>query len=122
MTDILPLAIYLFIYGGGVITWSSKKQAVVALSTTEAEYIALSAAAQEAAWLQKLLLDLRMPPQPLIIMEDNQGAIALANNPIGHSRTKHIDIRFHFIRESNEKGLIIDKIFFFSFNMTHVTT
>ena len=47
-----------------------------------------------------------MPPQSLIIMEDNQGAIALANNPIGHSRTKHIDIRFHFIRESHEKGLI----------------
>ncbi len=89
-----------------MITWSSKKQPVVALSTTEAEYIALSAAVQEAAWLHKLLLDLRMPSQPLVMMEDNQGAIALVKNPIGHSRTKHIDIRFHFVREAHENGLI----------------
>ena len=96
----------LFIFGGGAICWSSKKQAVVALSTYEAKYIALSAATQEAAWLQKLLLDLRMRSQPMVMMEDNQGAIALAKNPIGHSRTKHIDIRFHFIREAQENGLI----------------
>ena len=95
-----------FVFGNGAITWTSKKQAVVALSTSEAEYIALSAAAQEAAWLQKLFSDLLMSSQPIVMMEDNQGAIALAKNPIAHSRTKHIDIRFHFIREAQENGVI----------------
>ncbi len=95
-----------FIFGGGAISWLSKKQAVVALSTSEAEYIALSSAAQEAVWLQKLLLELQMPIQPITVMEDNQGAIALAKNPIAHSRTKHIDIRFHFVREAQEEELI----------------
>ncbi len=96
----------MFIFGGGAISWLSKKQAVIALSTSEAEYIALSLAAQEAAWLQKLLLELQMPPQPIIMMEDNQGATALAKNPIARSRTKHIDVRFHFLREAQEDGLI----------------
>ena len=68
--------------------------------------MALSLAAQEAAWLQKLLTDLQIPPKPIVIKEDNQGAIALARNPIAHSRTKHIDIRFHFIREAQEEGII----------------
>ena len=76
------------------------------MSTSEAEYITRSAAAQEVAWLQKVLLDLQMSSQPIVMMEDNQGAIALANNPIAHSRTKHIDIRFHFIREAQKNGLI----------------
>ena len=95
-----------FTLAGGAITWLSKKQAVVALSTSEAEYVALSMAAQEAAWLLKLLTDLQIPKEPIIIMEDNQGAIALARNPISHSRTKHIDIRFHFVREAQEEGMI----------------
>lgn len=84
----------LFLYGSGAICWASKKQPVVALSTAESEYIALSAAKQEAAWLQKLFSDLQMPLQPIVMMEDNQGAIALARNPVAHSRTKHIDIRY----------------------------
>ena len=95
----------LLIFGGGAICWASRKQSVVALSTAESEYIALSAAVQEAAWLQKLLADLRMPSQPIVMMEDNQGAIALAKNPVAHSRTKHIDIHFHYIREAQENGL-----------------
>ena len=96
----------MFTLAGGAITWLSKKQADVALSTSEAEYVALSMAAQEAAWLLKLLTDLQIPKEPIIIMEDNQGAIALARNPIAHSQTKHIDIHFHFIREAQEEGMI----------------
>ena len=99
----------MFLLAGGAISWLSKKQAVVALSTSEAEYVALSLAAQEAAWLQKLLTDLQIPTKPIVIKEDNQGAIALARNPIAHSRTKHIDIRFHFIREAQEG--IIDTVY-----------
>ena len=68
--------------------------------------MALSMAAQEAAWLQKLFTDLQIPTKPIVINEDNQGAIALAQNPIAHSRTKHIDVRFHFIRKVREEGII----------------
>jgi len=81
-----------FIFGGAAICWTSKEQPVIALSTAECEYIALSSAAQEAAWLQKLLADLQMPSKPIIMMEDHQRAMALAKNPVAHSRTNHIDI------------------------------
>ena len=88
----------LFMMSGAAITWSSKKQPVVALSTTEAEYVALSAATQEAVWLSRLLSDIKAPPQTLILIkEDNQGTIAIARNPVSHSRTKHIDIKFHYV-------------------------
>ena len=72
----------------GPVSWISKKQPVIALSTSEAEYIAVSAAAQEAVWLRRLLADLKaLPESPTIIMEDNQGAMALAKNPVAHART-----------------------------------
>ena len=92
----------LFLMAGGPVNWLSKKQAVVALSTSEAEYIALSSATQEAMWLRKLLIsDLQVTSQePTVLMEDNQGAISIARNPVAHSRTKHIDIRYHYIREA----------------------
>ena len=86
---------------GGAISWLSQKQATVALSTAEAEYIALGSATQEAIWLRRLLSDLKVEVDtPTDILEDNQGAIAIAKNPVGHKRTKHIDIRYHFIREA----------------------
>ncbi|MCP3662963.1 MAG: Ty1/Copia family ribonuclease HI [Gammaproteobacteria bacterium] len=91
----------------GAVSWLSKRQAVVALSTAEAEYIALSTATPEVIWLRKLLKDLGQPPEgPTTLYEDNQGAIAIAQNPVAHSRTKHIDIRYHFIREGIESGLM----------------
>ena len=80
----------------GAVSWLSKKQATVALSTAEAEYVALSTATQEAIWLRRLLTDVGEPlEEPIVIHEDNQGAIAMAKNPVGHARTKHIDIRYH---------------------------
>ena len=97
----------LFLMGGGAISWLSKKQAIVALSTSEAEYIALSSATQEAVWLRRLLTDLRVVKEPVVLMEDNQGAIAIARNPIAHARTKHIDIRYHYIREAVHSGMIV---------------
>jgi len=97
----------LFMMAGGPVSWLSKKQAIVALSTSEAEYVAVSAATQEAVWLRRLLLDLQSPPDgPTVIMEDNQGAIAIAKNPIVHNRTKHIDIRFHYVREAVQDEVI----------------
>ena len=97
----------LFMMSGAAIDWISKKQPVVALSTTEAEYVALSAATQEAVWLSRLLTDIKAPPKaPIVIKEDNQGTIAVARNPVSHNRTKHIDIKFHYVREALEDGII----------------
>ena len=94
----------------GAVSWLSKKQATVALSTAEAEYAALSTATQEAIWLRRLLTDVGEPlEEPIVIHEDNQGAIAMAKNPVGHARTKHIDIRYHFVREGVQNGVIVLK-------------
>ena len=99
-----------FLLAKGAVSWLSKKQATVALSTTEAEYVALSTATQEAIWLRRLLADVGKPlEEPIVINEDNQGAIAMAKNPVGHARTKHIDIRYHFVREGVQDGAIILK-------------
>jgi len=95
----------LFLYGDGAISWLSKKQPVVALSTSEAEYIALSYAVQEAIWLKSLLTSVGVVvDKPIIIKEDNQGAIAIAKDPVKHTRAKHIDIRFHFLRDVIKRG------------------
>ena len=73
----------------------------------EAEYIALGSATQEAIWLNQLLTDLRIDTKGSIeILEDNQSAIAVAKNSVGHKRTKHIDIKHHFIREAVQAGKI----------------
>ena len=97
----------LFIMSGATISWTSKKQATVSLSTAEAEYIALNTATQEAVWLQRLLEGLdEKKYKPTIIMGDNQGSIAIARNPVFRARTKHIDIRHHFIREALQDGVI----------------
>lgn len=96
-----------FLMSGGSVSWFSKKQPIVTLSTAEAEYVALSAATQEAAWIRRLLSDLRVTQDhPTVLMEDNQGTICIANNPVSHSRTKHIDVRYHYVREALVKGEI----------------
>ena len=90
-----------FILAGAAITWLSQKQATVALSTSEAEYMSLGLATQEAIWLRYLLKDLCISTEvPTLIHEDNQGAIAMTKDPVGHKCTKHIDIKHHFIREA----------------------
>ena len=89
-----------FSLAGGAVSWSSKKQATFALSTAEAEYVALSGATQEAVWLRRLLEDVGVPPEgPTVIHEDNQGAMAMVKNPVGHAKAKHNDIRDNFVRE-----------------------
>ena len=89
------------VMAGGAVSWLSKKQATVALSRAEAEYVALSSITQEAVWVRRLLSDIEaMLTGPTVIMEDNQGTLVIANNPIAHSRTKHTDIRYHFVREA----------------------
>ena len=87
---------------GSAISWKSMRQPTVALSSTEAEYMGLSACTQEALYLKQLCKEIDptfVITEPIIIYEDNQCAIALVENPVHHQRTKHIDIRFHFIRD-----------------------
>jgi hypothetical protein len=96
-----------FIIAGGAVSWNSKKQATVALSSTEAEYMAATQATKEAIWLRKILTDLGYTQdQPTVIYGDNQSCIALTKNPTYHARTKHIDIQHHFVREKVEDGTI----------------
>ena len=86
--------------GEGIVSWSSKKQPIVALSSAEAEYIAATHAAKEILWLRALLTELGRPPTgPTTLHVDNQSAIAIAKDPKFHARTKHIDVRYHFIRD-----------------------
>jgi hypothetical protein len=98
---------YCFIFCGSSITWESRKQCTVALSSTEAEYMALSDATKEGIYLRKLLNELCDENiEKVSILTDNTGSIKLAENPIFHKRTKHIDIRHHFIRDALKNGII----------------
>lgn len=93
---------------GPVVSWKSKKQASVALSTCEAEYMALSATCQEVSYLCRLLKDIvKREFEPVNIKMDNQGAIALCKNPVYHMKSKHIDIRYHFVRDYYQSKKII---------------
>ena len=95
---------YIFCLGTKPISWSSKKQKTVALSSAEAEYIATTDAACEAVWLRRILSDMQHKEStPTIIMCDNMSAIAMTKNPVFHSRTKHIEIRHHYIRNLVQK-------------------
>jgi hypothetical protein len=101
---------YVFMISGGCVSWMSKLQPTVALSSAEAEYMAVCAAVQEAIHMRSLLRDLGcQQDQPTIIFEDNQGCIALSENPVHHKRTKHIEIRYHFTRERVESGEVVLK-------------
>ena len=87
-----------FLSHGNVVSWKWKRQPTVATSSIEAEYMALYAAAQEAVWLRLLLSDIGFElGAATTIYEGNQGCIALAKNPVYHSRTKHIEIKFYFL-------------------------
>ena len=97
-------------FGNSTITWSSRRQPTVAKSSTEAEYVSLSAATQEVIWLRRLFKCLGIDSDsPSKIYEDNQGAIEISRNPKHHDRTKHIDVCHHFVRErvaSNEVAVL----------------
>ena len=90
---------YVFIMHGGAISWNSRLQPTVAVSTTEAEYMAAASAVKEALWLRKLMADLGHDVSTLKIYGDNQGALKLLKHPIASVRSKHIDVIYHFSRE-----------------------
>ena len=98
---------YVFTLGGGPICWKSSVQSTVALSTTEAEYMAVAEAAKEALWLTGLVKELGVEQGGVQLHCDSQSAIYLAKNQVYHARTKHIDVRYHKIRELITSGKIL---------------
>ncbi|KAJ4763435.1 Pol [Rhynchospora pubera] len=90
--------------GGSLVSWSSRKQTSVALSTTEAEYVAAGSCCTQLLWMMQTLRDFELDFQKIPILCDNTSAILISKNPVLHSRTKHTEIRHHFIRDHVEKG------------------
>lgn len=88
------------------VSWISRIQKIVALSTTEADYVAVTEASEELIWLQGLLTELGFMQEKSVLYSDNQSAIHLAKNSAFHSRTKHIGLRYHFIRSLLEDEVL----------------
>lgn len=106
-TDRKSFSGYVFTLAGAAISWSSRKQRCTALSTVEAEYVAMCQATKEALWLQQFLGELsasEFAQEPQILKVDNQGAISLAKNQVTSERSKHIDLKYFFLREKIEEG------------------
>jgi len=97
---------WVFMNGGGAISWSSKLQPTVSCSTAEAEYITAAAATREALWLKKLMGDLGEPDRPVPMAEDNLACLSLIANPEGTGRAKHIDTAHHLVRERAAMGAV----------------
>ncbi|KAF2299921.1 hypothetical protein GH714_005965 [Hevea brasiliensis] len=98
---------YVFMFGSGVVSRSSKKQAIIILSTTEAEFVAATTCACQAIWLRKILEELHFKQEgATAIYCDNSSTIKLAKNPVLHGRSKHIDVKFHFLRDLTRDGII----------------
>jgi hypothetical protein len=104
---------FAFFVGKGVVSWSSKKQLIITLSSTlsstEAEYVALTHSSKDIIWIHKLLVEFSsiFPfTLPTTLFCDNQGAIRLSKDSTFHGRTKHIDVHFHFIRQTVSQGHI----------------
>jgi hypothetical protein len=102
---------YVFNLFGGAIIWMSKRQVVVALSTTKAEYMVATHARKESIWLQILCLGIGLEQKAMILDCDSQSAIFLEKNPTYHSKTKHIDVQYHFVRDMvKEKKVLLEKV------------
>ena len=96
-----------YFLGSSLVTWASQKQRIVALSSCEAEYVAAAAAACQGIWLNRLIADMLGTKEMTVkLLMDNMSAIALSKNPVHHDRSKHIDTRYHFLRECIEEGKV----------------
>ena len=99
---------YIVFYNGAPISWHSGLQSTISLSSCEAEYIALSECSREVDYLRSIVAFLQQPEDnPTEIFEDNQGTIDLVGNPVHHRRTKHVEVKYHYIRDAQEKGRVI---------------
>jgi hypothetical protein len=106
--DCISISGYIWFLNGSPVSHSTKKQTMQALSSTEAEYMALTAAIQDGIWLQSFFRCLNFViPLPLQLFADNAGAIALLKEAVNHIHTKHIDLHYHFIHHHIEKGTFV---------------
>ena len=96
---------YLFTFVGGAISWQSKLQKCVSLSTTEVEYIATTEARKDMLWMKRFLQELDLKQRDYIVHCNSQSAINLSKNIMYHARTKHIDVRYHWIRKAIKEQL-----------------
>ena len=96
--DYSSISGFAFLFGKSLVSWSSKKQPVIALSSTEAEYVTVTSGAQEALWFNALLKELGYMQETVVIYEDNEACINLTKNPQEYKRTRHIQVKYHFIR------------------------
>ena len=96
----------MFLLGNSVISWSSKKQTCIALSMMEAEFVALSVTVQEGVWLKRFVDHLRVTPSSniLTIFTDSQASISYSKDPKFHSKAKHIDIKYHYVKDMVAQG------------------
>jgi hypothetical protein len=92
--------------GRSLVSWASKKQNSVALSTAEAEYIVVGHCCAQLLWMRQTLRDYGYKLSKVPLLCDNESAIRMADNPVEHSRTKHIDIRYHFLRDHQQKAYV----------------
>lgn len=98
---------YVFVMSNGAVAWLSIKQPIVTLSTTEAEFVAATACAYQAIWMRRILKELGHTQMGSIVVNcDNNSAIKLSKNPVLHGRSKHIDLRFHFLRDLTKDGVV----------------
>ena len=97
---------YVFILGGCTISWKSQKQKTVSLSSTEAEYVALSQSTQEEIWISELITELGYTQRQVTLCNDNLSAMQSIKNSTSHNLCKHIDVRYHFIRDHYSRGTI----------------
>ncbi|GKB59914.1 hypothetical protein Tco_0916100 [Tanacetum coccineum] len=97
---------YVFTLSGEIVSWVSKLQSIVVMSITEAEYVAVAQANKEAVWLKMLLEELGHEQEKITLFCDNQSALYLARNPVFHSKTKHIRVQYHFVRQKVEEGTV----------------
>lgn len=97
---------FVFLMGGGAISWQSRKQTSVALSSTEGEFVTATTTTKEGVWLQKLLEELGVTraPKQILLHIDNQSCITLIKTPRHHEKTKHVDYKYHYIKELAEEG------------------
>lgn len=100
-------SIYVFMMEIGVVSWSSKRQSIVPLSTTEAEFVVATTCACQAISLRKILEELKFKRMgATIIFCDNNSVIGLSKNPVLHGRSKHIDVKYYFLRDLNNDGVV----------------
>lgn len=98
---------FLTMIGGNLVTWWSKKQSVVALSSAEAEFRGIVRGITEVLWLRKLMLELGLLVEgPTSLKCDNKASISISENPVQHDRTKHVEVDRHFIKEKLDNGVV----------------